>query len=184
MAFQINKIKLKPFSNQGTLHITHRVKISKSCMWLTPSYLSTSIYIGCSLIGYALLISAIYFLFIVSDLIAAFALSVGGFTLCLIVKHSGSNRITYQLNGSQRLIYGLEQPIPFDDIQQVELLKKTIHSSPDNPFQSGEICISTLDNKRYLLVEGADPSNMKAIAIALAEYIDTPLAIDETLNRV
>lgn len=184
MAFQIHEINLKPFTDEGTLHVTHRLKETKSGLLLTPSTFNTSLYIACSLLGYALLISAIYFLFIARDLIAAFALSVGGFSLYAISKNSGKDRKTYQFNGSKRIFYGLKEPIPFDDIQQVELLRKTIHSSPDTPFQSGEICISTLENKRYLLVEGADPSNMKAIAIALAEYIDTPLAIDETLNRV
>lgn len=184
MAFQIHEINLKPFTDEGTLHVTHRLKETKSGLQLTPSMFNTSLYIGCALLGYALLISAIYFIFVIGDLTAAFGLSVGGGSLYLISKRSAKDRKSYQFNGSQKVLYGLDQPIPFNDIQQIELLKKTIHSSPDAPFQSGEICVLTNTGKRFLLTQGAESIKMKEIALSIAQYVDTSLMIDKTINLV
>ena len=184
MAFQVHEINLKPFTDAGTLHVTHRLKESKRGLQLTPSTLNTSLHIGCALFGYALLISSIYFIFFIGDSIPAFGLSLGGFSLYIISKRSAKDRKSYQFNGSQRVIYGLDQPIPFNDIQQIELLKKTIHSSPDAPFQSGEICILSNTGKRFLLTQGAELVIMKEIALSIAQYVDTPLMIDKTINLV
>ncbi|MDC9502906.1 MULTISPECIES: hypothetical protein [unclassified Pseudoalteromonas] len=58
------------------------------------------------------------------------------------------------------------------------------HSSPDAPFQSGEICVLTNTGKRFLLTQGAESIKMKEIALSIAQYVDTSLMIDKTINLV
>lgn len=176
---------LEPLNTGGSLHVTHSAHESGVNLILRASNSNKRAYIGCLLSGVAIFIISMYMLFVVGDVFAAFALLVGGVTLIglgALVKKSSKE---YTFIQSEKRLIGLESSIAFNDIAKVELLKKIINAkTQEEPFQSGEIRILTTQGKRYLLVEGANSKQMKAIATLISQHIKVPLDIDETLHRV
>jgi len=179
------KNELSPLSTGGSLHTTHTIFVKNDELVVKPSKTNWVVVIICILLGFTPLPLIVYMLFVVFDVLAALALTVGGITFLLIGIMAKNSARVYTFSKSKNKLIGFRKGILFKDIIQVEVLKKIVNAkTQDNPFQSGELRILTRDENRFLLIEGSDHDALSQMAREISIYTGANLKIDETLHRV
>lgn len=170
-----------PLRTGGSLHTTHKTVFNNESLIVRPSASNRSISIIC------LVLSAFCFALVIltalykDDIFGALALSVGCISLFVLGIKTGSNPRTFRFIKSSSTLVGLEDPLRFDDMVEIEVLKKIVGGKTQSePFSSGEVVLLKKDGSRYLLVEGGNFDVLKKIASEIAEYTNTPLHIDKT----
>lgn len=210
----ILKKDLSPIDSSGSFHLTHEIKYKDNHLLLSPSLKSKTIVYLFLILGFLVNIYSFYFLFIQHDLIGFISLLIGGISLLVLSFLSVKNFKIYtfkkrslviskkQINVENtksiieklsiylkililpRTVKNIEESIIYDDIERVEVIKKTISSRTNTPFKSGEIRILINSGERILVMTGGDHNKMLKISEDIASFMNKNLAIDDRINKI